>query len=340
MEFYTPHPPPPPPPEGPENRRVKDMAIVKATDQADRDEQAFKKWKRGTRFLTFSKEKLIRQAARDADVGATRYLISKSYGESSFMWAILENEETVVKTFIEAGYNLERKVFGKPPLSGETPLMAAIKKGRLLIGKILIEAGADVNGKNSEGSAPLNYAAWKNAIGIVELLIEKGADLENQAHAEPTPLMRAASWGHLLMTKILIEAGADINIKGEGGRTVLEWAQELRCSDDIIIFLKDATEKKIPVKGLKSRDQWVVSHEKGSGMVIHIQYNAASTISVTDVFNFSTGMLLSEFRKGDELASLVTTHFKDLEPAVMEQAENKLTSTPKPKPARFRKLKS
>ena len=55
--------------------------------------------------------------------------------------------------------------------------MEAISKNNIEIAKMLIKAGADINGKNGRGNTALMEATWKNNIEIAKMLIEAGADI-------------------------------------------------------------------------------------------------------------------------------------------------------------------
>ena len=75
--------------------------------------------------------------------------------------------------------------------------------------KCLIEAGADINAKASNGAAPLHYAAEKGYLEMVTYLVDKNGNLEEDAQG-CTPLHRAVLFGHLEVVKYLIDKKANI----------------------------------------------------------------------------------------------------------------------------------
>ncbi len=60
--------------------------------------------------------------------------------------------------------------------TGITPLTLAALNGDVELAKVLLEAGAPVDGRNQDGSTPLSAASLLGKAGMVEFLLKKGAD--------------------------------------------------------------------------------------------------------------------------------------------------------------------
>ena len=87
--------------------------------------------------------------------------------------------------------------------------------------KALIEAGADVDGQDEDGTTPLMDAAFRGHDQVVHELIRAGASVTAKNNKQQTAIHKAFCWGHSKVMKTLIEAGADVNGQDEDGTTPL-----------------------------------------------------------------------------------------------------------------------
>lgn len=116
-----------------------------------------------------------------------------------------------------------------------------------------IKDGVNVNAIGSEGTIPLNIASFWGYLPIVRVLLEAGANLEGKTEDDgKTPLMLAAEGTALLATypssvdrmnqieviRLLISAGADVNAKSNEGWTALIIAANSGCIEAIKLLLE------------------------------------------------------------------------------------------------------
>jgi uncharacterized protein len=86
--------------------------------------------------------------------------------------AVMTDNMEALKQHIAAGSNLNEK----DPFGGSSPLISACLFGKTEMAKILIEAGADLNFRNNDGSTALHTASFFCRPEIVRMLLDKGAD--------------------------------------------------------------------------------------------------------------------------------------------------------------------
>jgi uncharacterized protein len=86
--------------------------------------------------------------------------------------AVATGNIDAVKQHIAAGTDIDQK----DALGGSSPLITACLYAQNAIAKLLIEAGANINFQNNDGSTALHVAAFFCKPEMVKLLLEKKAD--------------------------------------------------------------------------------------------------------------------------------------------------------------------
>jgi len=101
----------------------------------------------------------------------------------------------------------------------------AVKKGDMEGLKGLVDGGVDVNDTTSKGKqTPLHVAALEGHAKIAEYLLDHGAELEAKDSEGSSPLLEAVRGGHLEVIKLLLQRGADIHTAGSNQKTLLHVA--------------------------------------------------------------------------------------------------------------------
>jgi len=105
--------------------------------------------------------------------------------------------------------------------------MFAAFNGHAAVAEYLLDAGAEIDAKDSSGRTALMYAASGPFVETVGLLLKRGAEVNVQGTLEGfTALMTAAAEGLTEVVRILLAAGADRDIKDEDGDTALSFARQ------------------------------------------------------------------------------------------------------------------
>ena len=105
---------------------------------------------------------------------------------------------------------------------GLTPLMWAARAGATGAMRLLLDAGASANGRDTNNRwTPLLHAVHKQRPDAVRVLLERGADPNLAAPNGVTPLLLAADDLDPTAVRLLLEHGADPHTEGPGGATAL-----------------------------------------------------------------------------------------------------------------------
>ncbi len=146
-------------------------------------------------------ETALMSAARTGSVESAKALIDHGadvnareqwLGQTALMWAVAENHPAVVDLLIAHGADVnarstvrEEKVKNKwftanvvsaPPKGGLTPLLYAARQNSLEAGKMLVQAGADLNLADPDGTSALVMAIVNGHYDLPVYLLEHGAD--------------------------------------------------------------------------------------------------------------------------------------------------------------------
>ena len=120
--------------------------------------------------------------------------------------------------------------------SWDCPLSAACETCTLASVKILIDAGANLNGTTSREPL-LHTSAERGSIPIMELLLQLGADIEAPGGVYGSPMKAAIQSRDPDVFKFMIERGADINGKGSTLKYPVDqaiWGGNLSAAEDLL----------------------------------------------------------------------------------------------------------
>ncbi|MBL4820402.1 MAG: ankyrin repeat domain-containing protein, partial [Gammaproteobacteria bacterium] len=194
-------------------------------------------------------ESLLMTAARTGDARTVRTLLThgadpnwqeSTGGQTALMWAAALNNYAVIQLLAENGANIHAKTnnpsrvvtrtfFSTPP-TGFSALIFAVRAGHAEATRALLDAGANVNDKLSDGQSALVVATTNANWQLAAYLIEQGADVSaaeagwnalhqtvrtrrmNLGFGAPGPFS-AGTLDSTELMRMLIDRGVDVNAR-------------------------------------------------------------------------------------------------------------------------------
>jgi hypothetical protein len=107
---------------------------------------------------------------------------------------------------------------------GQTPLHRASSNGKVEAGQCLLDCGADIKARDNDRWTPLFHAAFQGHLEFTRMLIERGAEIDARDTLGTTPLYRVVQTDHFRVVQLLLERGADVNARSGSGKIPSELA--------------------------------------------------------------------------------------------------------------------
>jgi ankyrin repeat protein len=114
-----------------------------------------------------------------------------------------------------------------------TPLHAASYYGRIEVGQLLLDRGADINARQNKGMTPLHLAMRCRHVDFARMLLEHNAAVDARDDDHSTPLHMAESNA----AQLLLKCGANVNARNKGGQTPLHSASQRGSGDTMRLLL-------------------------------------------------------------------------------------------------------
>lgn len=142
-----------------------------------------------------------------------------------------------------------------------SPLVAAARNGDLVIGKLLIDAGADVEFHAAGDETPLMAASAHGHLDFVKHLLAGNADINRKLGGDGSALLVASRQGHLETVKYLISQGADVNSQIDRDGTPLICAVRSNHYEVSKVLLENGADPYLVSPG----DEYAMFHARMSG---------------------------------------------------------------------------
>ena len=137
---------------------------------------------------------------------------------TGLMIAAWNGNLSMMELFVARGADVNRR-----NSLGESALMHAAWRGQVAAMRWLIDKGALVDSAPLQWG-PLHYAVFANQAEAAALLLDHGADINARSTNGSSVLMMAVYEGHEPLVQQLLARGADPRVKNDRGEGALEWA--------------------------------------------------------------------------------------------------------------------
>jgi ankyrin repeat protein len=223
-----------------------DIYIAAGLGMAD---QVKKMLDEGVDYQKEQREYLDRQLANGPQIFGIGHPIHKAPGSyltihnvSPLHWAARGGSAEVVSLLVSRGESVSLQ-----DSNGETPLFWAVASGKVKAAETLLKNGANVNATNAFGSTPLLTSARDTeSPELMKLLIQAGAGVNARDSQGENALHKLAWFGYpqsnVETAQLLLDAGADITARNKEGKTPLEVLLDnsMRNSDLVKLYRKYA----------------------------------------------------------------------------------------------------
>uniref|UniRef100_A0A8P4GCD3 Ankyrin 1, erythrocytic b n=1 Tax=Dicentrarchus labrax TaxID=13489 RepID=A0A8P4GCD3_DICLA len=122
--------------------------------------------------------------------------------------------------------------------NGITPLHIASRRGNVMMVRLLLDRGAQIDAKTKNGLSPIHMAAQGDHMDCVRQLLQYNAEIDDITLDHLTPLHVAAHCGHHRMAKVLLDKGAKANARALNGFTPLHIACKKNHMRSMDLLLK------------------------------------------------------------------------------------------------------
>jgi ankyrin repeat protein len=211
-------------------------------------------------------------------------------GFSALHYATDSGQLEVVKLLIGSGCEID-----KPCSSIDCPtaLHLACAKNHRVIAKVLLDAGADVEPRDSDGATPLHLASQKGNLEIVRLLFAAGADKFARAVSGQSALHYAAQAGKEEMVKFLLEQGIPLDIRDDYNQPAMIIAASRQQPNVVKLLLEAGTDP-----DAKNHLGYTALHcaaEKGFIDVMHVMIDGGANVNAKSGYAVTPLMMAAEF---------------------------------------------
>ena len=165
----------------------------------------------------------------------------------------------IVRLILDHGADPEVNAEGEKPLHRVSYGKYRSQEDGVRVAQLLLERGADVNGRRNDHQTPLHLASYSGNVEIVRLLLDHGADPEANAEGVMAEKpMHKVSYGKyrseedgVRVAQLLLERGADVNTRRNDHQTPLHLASYSGNVEIVHLLLNNGADPEANAEGEK-----------------------------------------------------------------------------------------
>ena len=190
-------------------------------------------------------------------------------GETGLDLAVRWGHREAAEVFLDygiSGYNKE-KCLKECEMNRKRneELLSAAMSGEIDSVIKLLDEGAEITSKDSNGDTGLHLSAEQGHHTVLKTFLERGINVNIRGKYQWTALIKAANYGHLTSLKILLDADADSDLKDRDGETALILASKKIYPEIVSELLRREADEKIEYDGKTAQQS---AEEKGNQDVV------------------------------------------------------------------------
>jgi ankyrin repeat protein len=160
----------------------------------------------------------------------------------------ISTETTTTVESIQKALEEGADVNAVDPQSGQTPLLAAVLRGKIDIVKYLLEhTAADVTIGDKDGYTLAHGAGFQGRADIMQYLHLYGINVLDDFHSDGYAPLHRACWGteqrHIDTVQVLLDLGVDSQLLSKNDKTCIEMAKDSRTIELINKYISDEGER-------------------------------------------------------------------------------------------------
>jgi ankyrin repeat protein len=202
------------------------------------------------------------------------------------------------------------------------PLHDAARNGKMGVAESLLEAGVQVDARDSAGNTALHEAAMIGSQGMAELLLAHGADVNARSKNGGTPLLFAASMDTGTVG-LLLAHGADVNAKDDGGESALARAAAIGKAATVELLLAHGAD--VNAKDNRGHTPLLEAAAEGKEDVAESLLAHGANVNAKDN-DGDTALSVAFSKKHQDLVDLLRQHGGHATEAVEEAARKEETA--------------